>query len=655
MLEGRGTADSHRTAYRSDLDGLRAVAVLSVIAYHLSPKLLPGGYLGVDIFFVLSGYLITNIVWREALSNEFTIAAFYERRVRRIMPALLFLLLVISACSIWILLPIDLIGYAKSVLASLAFAANLYFWRDTDYFAQSAADKPLLHVWSLGVEEQFYIFFPLFVILCIRWRRSALVPLTMALVLISLAADMLSNRFGVSGAAFYVLPTRAWELGAGALLALAPTATISRIWARQILAALAAALLIAGLFSTYSWLAGAIPVAVWTVAGSTLTILLGSAGGSWLNWLLSRSPAVWVGLISYSLYLWHWPVFVLAHYYLVQDEFSIIQALIAMALIFLLAALSWRYIERPFRNRSMPIRRVLVWVGSGCLLVALAAAAALASKGFPSRFSPEIARINSAVGSHNRCSLSEYFYFGAMHACPLVLPNHDPADATVVLYGNSHAQMYAPLVTDFLLANHETGFVVAMNSCRPTPDLNLSMECMSQAARNLEAIENLPKARIVIVATTWDPLRLTPTGEVPVGSETAYMIQSLDRMIASLQQHGKTVVLVGPISTPDFDVSSIVARQMAFHHNVTAPVFLPEGAFEAKEGAILAHFSARKDIVFIRPDLIQCRSGQCDYFRDGEALFADDSHLAKAALPLFQPAFEPGLEQAFALAGLSRH
>jgi peptidoglycan/LPS O-acetylase OafA/YrhL len=172
----------------------------------------------------LSGFLITTIIWREALNGKFSISRFYERRVRRIMPALLVVLIAVTACALALLLPIDLIGYAKSVFASLAFAANIYFWRDTDYFSQQAQQKPLLHVWSLGIEEQFYIVFPLLVILCIRWRRSALLPLASALVLLSLLANILCLQHGAEWPAFYLLPMRAWELGTGALLALAPFA-----------------------------------------------------------------------------------------------------------------------------------------------------------------------------------------------------------------------------------------------------------------------------------------------------------------------------------------------------------------------------------------------------------------------------------------------
>src|SRR6266699_2527374 len=152
--DNRGLADSHVTRYRPDVDGLRALAVVVVIGFHLFRALLPGGYFGVDIFFVLSGYLITSIIWREIVMHEFTLARFYDRRIRRILPALLLVLLATTIGSVFVLLPLDLIGYGKSLLASLAFSANVYFWRDTFYFSRLAEEKPLLHIWSLGVEEQ---------------------------------------------------------------------------------------------------------------------------------------------------------------------------------------------------------------------------------------------------------------------------------------------------------------------------------------------------------------------------------------------------------------------------------------------------------------------------------------------------------------------
>jgi len=649
VQDRRGSADSHQTKYRPDLDGLRAVAVLSVIAFHLSSNILPGGYLGVDIFFVLSGYLITNVIWREALNKQFSIVRFYERRIRRILPALICLLIVASAVAILLLLPTDLRGYARSVFASLGFVANIYFWRYTDYFAQSAQDMPLLHVWSLGVEEQFYIIFPLLVVLCIRWRRSAMLPITAALVLLSFLANILVVRSNVSAAAFYLLPTRAWELGAGACLALAPHVRVANPRIRHLLGLLAAALIVASLCLRNVTMGGMLPDAFWIVLGTTLAIYLGTDGSSWLNTVLSTNVLLWIGLISYSLYLWHWPVLVFSHYYLVQPSLTPLQAAMAVALTFILATLSWRFVERPFRNRSMPIRRVLVWVVCGYMLPITAAASVFAFKGFPARFSPEAARINSAVGSEYRCGISDYIASSTLHACPMFLPDRNPSNATVVLLGNSHAQMWAPIVADFVKDNNERGLLVPLNSCKPMPDLNLSTECMNSAARNVKAVDSLPHVRIVILAMSWDlPNLTTPTGPVPKGQETKYLIESLDRLIDHFKQQGKTVVLVGPVATPDSDTASIVARDMSFHHKVNEPLFAPQSAFMAKEGEVLAHYAQRDDIVFIRPDLIQCERGRCDYIRDGISFFADDNHVAQGALPVFSPAFGPGLKEALA-------
>jgi peptidoglycan/LPS O-acetylase OafA/YrhL len=647
MQDRRGSADSHKTTYRPDLDGLRAIAVLSVIAFHLSAKLLPGGYLGVDIFFVLSGYLITNVIWRESLNNEFTLARFYERRVRRIQPALLALLVVVSITAIVLLLPVDLLGFAKSTFACLTFSANIYFWRDTTYFSQLALEKPLLHVWSLGVEEQFYILFPLLVVACVRWRRSALLKVTFALVLLSLLANVLAIKVWETSPAFYLLPTRAWELGAGAILALLPVPKNRSPQLRNILGLVVVALLVAGLYFNLTFFEGLVPNALWVVLGTTLAIQLANAGSNWLTSGLSSKALVWIGLISYSLYLWHWPILVFAHYYFVQSTLSDAEIAGSIALMFTLATLSWRFVERPFRDRSMPIRTVLAWVGCGCLLAALPSIGILASKGFPSRFSGDVARINAAVGSEYRCSLKDYATMGSSKGCFMSLPSHNPADAIFALIGNSHAQMYAPLVTEIVQANHEGGILIPLSGCLPLTDLNISSVCMTLAARNLELVESLPSIRVVIIGMTWEGDMYTRDGQVPHGRESEFIANSLDRFIQELEQQGKIVVLIGPIAVPNSEVASIVARQLAFHHRVIEPLYRSEAGFIAGPGAIIKHYASRTDIIFIRPEEIQCEVDKCDFFRDGLPLFADTDHIAQAALPFFRPVFEPALQKAF--------
>jgi peptidoglycan/LPS O-acetylase OafA/YrhL len=618
--------------------------------FHISEKLLPGGYLGVDIFFVISGYLITNVIWREAVNQEYSIARFYERRIRRIMTALVALLLTVSLFSIALLLPIDLKKYAHSVLASLGFIANVYFWRDTDYFSRLADEKPLLHLWSLGVEEQFYILFPMLVLVCVKWRRVSLLHITTLLVILSFLLNVFAIRKGGSSPAFYLLPTRSWELGAGAILALVQSkrSGISKWY--QPLGVAAMVLLVVGLFLNGTSLTSAgVPSAVWVVLGTSLTICLGNSGESWFTDFLSSRLLVWIGLISYSLYLWHWPILVFARYYLVESNLSLTQTIILFLTMLVAAVLSWRFIERPFRDRAVPIRNVLVWTVSGCVVVISGSAVVLASNGLPFRYNSEIVQINSAVGSEFRCGVRDLFAFGGSRACLLAATGADPTDATVALVGNSHAQMYAPLVSDILRKSNLVGILVPLNGCLPIPDYNESYVCMEQAAKDLSAVKALPHVRIIILAMTWDfsARMYTADGAVPSGSQARVFCESLDRVINEYERAGKTVVLVGPLAIPGHDVASIVARQMAFGHRVTEPMYTPESEFLAKYQGIISHYELRPDVILIRPDRIQCQNLRCEYFCDGSSLFADDNHLAQDSLSFFRPAFQTALHSAF--------
>jgi len=218
-----------RYPYRSDIDGLRALAVASVVLFHLSENFLPGGYLGVDIFFVISGYLLTGIIWKEMRAGSFSIAQFYIRRIRRIIPALLLVLIVVTCLSVIVLLPADLAGFGRSVLASLLFVPNIYFWRDTNYFSSAADQKPLLNLWSLGIEEQFYLLLPLVLLYLTKGVARRAILIISFLVFLSFALNWAAILVGGSGPAFYLLPTRAWELGVGSALALLPKAS-SRPW-----------------------------------------------------------------------------------------------------------------------------------------------------------------------------------------------------------------------------------------------------------------------------------------------------------------------------------------------------------------------------------------------------------------------------------------
>jgi hypothetical protein len=386
--------------------------------------------------------------------------------------------------------------------------------------------------------------------------------------------------------------------------------------------------------------------------GSTLTIYLGEVGGEWFTRILSLPPITFIGLLSYSLYLWHWPILTFTRYYLVQDSTSLFLSIVLAALIFSCAFLSWEYVERPFRNHSMPLGKVLALTGGAVAVGVLFSFGTLLAKGAPSRFSPEVDTLNEAVGSEYRCGLRDVFSFGAYRACMIASRKKDPEVATVALVGNSHAQMYAPLISEILQESGQKGILVPLNDCLPFPDFNLSKTCMKQAATNLESVQKLPHVKLIILGMTYDMTRamITPNGPVPLSEEASMFCQSLDRVIAGIQQTGRSVVLIGPLATPGFDITSLVARKKAFRVPITEPLKMSTDEFLAKEGTVVQHYSSMQDITFIRPDEAVCSGGECHFFRNGQAIFADATHVSQNALPLFRPVFEAPLTQALAVA-----
>ncbi len=646
-LTGAGSADSHVISYRPDIDGLRAVAVLSVIAYHMRRDTLPGGYLGVDIFFVLSGFLITSILWGEVREGSFSIARFYDRRIRRIMPALSLLLIVATPVAAALLLPADLIGYGRSLVATLCFAANFYFWRDTNYFARAAEDKPLLHLWSLGVEEQFYILFPLILaLLWRRWPRHALAAIA-ALTLLSLGVNAAALYLGADSTAFFLLPGRAWELGLGALLVLLPQAPTAA-WRNEALAAGGGALVLWGLTLAPQPLA-IMPAALPATLGVSMIIWAGRGtrvvGAPVVNRLLELAPLRFTGLVSYSLYLWHWPILVFAQYYLVR-ELRPLELCAAFLAMFACAVLSWRVIERPFRRSALSIRTVR-WTAGACAAALFAAAIGLmATRGLPGRLSPAAAAVDRAVGTNYRCPISHYILLGASRACLMNLPGRDAASADVILLGNSHAQMYAPLVAQVLADRHQGGLLVPANGCLPTVEVNITRGCIETARENLAEVAKLTHARWVILGLDWAH---GPEGLVDAGGRTvdnggdAALVAALDDLIGELARAGKRIVLIGPIAEPGWDVASTLSRQMAFGRPIDRALYLPEAEFLRRYGSAIRHFEARTDVRLARPDRVQCTAGRCDYLVEGRPLFADNGHLAQAELGRFRAMIEQSL------------
>ena len=425
--------------YRPDIDGLRAVAVLPVVFYH-SALGFPGGFVGVDVFFVISGYLITKIIYDLVAVRGFSFVDFYDRRVRRLFPALFVMLLAVAMWSGFQLIWTDLRSFGASLVAATTYLSNVFFYADTGYFVEAARTKPLLHTWSLAVEEQFYIVVPFLLFALVRFVPSRFhVWLIAGLSILSFALCVWFTRTNTN-AAFYLLPMRAWELGLGGGLAIAAPAVFRRRWLSELLsfAGLAAILFAVFGFST------ATPFPGWHAAiptlGTAAILSTGGRSGALVERLLSTKAFTFVGQISYSLYLWHWPVIVAFTYARITPA-SWTASGSAVAISFVLAVLSWRYVESPFRRRQLLASAPSLFRAAAfASLVTVACGLILyRSDGLPQRYSPQAVALlkdSRLMSARRDCHFVTSSRAGANDLCVRGAAGVAPA---FLFAGDSHA------------------------------------------------------------------------------------------------------------------------------------------------------------------------------------------------------------------------
>ena len=454
--------------YRPEIDGLRAISVIGVVLFHLELGF-PGGFVGVDVFFVISGYLITGILLRQLGEDRFSLMEFWARRVRRIVPAAMVMVVGALLIGAFLQTPERYASLARSAMAHVLMASNCYFTRDQGYFAEKSDYEPLLHTWSLSVEEQFYLIFPL--IVCFVWKRA---PQRLVLVLTSAALISFSwSWFEVVNNpkwAFFLLPARGWELLVGALLAILPQKTI-RSLCNEAWAGLGLVLVLAPMFFFDRQTAFPGPAALAPVLGAALLIWTG--GSTKIGKLLGWRALVKIGLISYSLYLWHWPFVVFAREMLLELTFTWKIALLVASL--LAGYFSWRWVEMPSRSGLLLAtrRRSLIFGLTSAVTLFVIAFSIKASGGFPSRLPAELRLIISDItwnGAEYTSAKSE--------AMPIGFQDDGPVD--FVLWGDSHGASAAPAVnavaTDFKLKGH-----AYLNNGTP-PVTGLWFADMSEAA-----------------------------------------------------------------------------------------------------------------------------------------------------------------------------
>jgi peptidoglycan/LPS O-acetylase OafA/YrhL len=657
--------------YRPDIDGLRCIAVLAVVLSHVELAFGAGGFVGVDVFFVISGFLITGILVRDLREGSYSIAGFYERRARRILPALFVMLLATFAVGGQVLGPDQFVDVARAAVATILFASNVWFWRETSgYFGEDVALAPLLHTWSLGVEEQFYIASPLLLAAIWRLAPQRVRGIAILLTLASLAGAIWQVDSGAGQSAFFLLPTRAWELGLGALLALGAPAVPARAGIRSAVAfsGLAAILIPIVAYTDATPFPGL--AAVPPVVGSALLIWVNGAGTNPVKSLLSARPMVAVGLISYSLYLWHWPVIVYAK--VVTGALGPGGAAACIAASLVLGALSWRYVERPFRGRRgwLPTRRGVFGASAVAMTATLAVAAVVyRGDGFPGRVAPEVRAVFATARDvdprSGRC-LGKQETIGA-EECRIGLTSGGSAD--FLLWGDSHAAAAIPGVSEAARVEGVSGFAAAFSGCPPLlgvyrRDLDSGNGCVDFNIAVLDFLKRRDDMPLVMLMGRWafaaegvpppgdsgpSAILAETSGRMPTGTpEDNFAIFSagLAATIAAIEMTGRRVVVVGDVPEIGWSVPAVLGQSL-MHHRPPPPGPSAGDVWRrsARVKATFDHYEAAGRIDYLPTISAFCPGARCDVVdAEGRPRYRDGHHLTRiGAVERVAPVIEAGI------------
>lgn len=619
--------------YRPEIDGLRAFAVLSVLIYHLNPGWLPGGYLGVDVFFVISGFLITSIIVKDCAAGEFNFKQFYLRRARRILPALLTVMALTGAAAYFVLFPDEMRAAAKACQKALLCWSNYHFAKEGGYFDPSAEANPFLHTWSLGVEEQFYFVFPLLAVFahrcgCLKARWLG------GLVLLGLAASCLLT-FRYPDRAFFTLESRAWELGAGSWLAVAVSrGTLPGWFAGRAVSVVAIGLLLMSVIFLESGPLMPAPVAAVAVCGAVLMIG-GRAGGTGSREyrVIASAPLKFFGKISYSLYLVHWPLIVFVRAW--HGEMTHSTAVGVAAISIVLAVVLHHAVEQPMRYfRKTPVFLVGLAIASGVML-------------WGADFFYETGKGNSAKEVALSEILPEWQEPRSKRSCPYLIGKTD-AEPSIGLWGDSHALALIGTLETELKQLGLCCEVWASPGNLPAPGVKIQGKNLNINDQALTALSR-PAIRQVIIAARWTSYL---KGEAEdhknspriVGAETpaealALMHNGMKKALEQLQRPGRTIVLVFPVPESGIHVPYFMARRSLTGQGISDLVL----AQPAKDYAnrhdlvipMLDEICRQYALLAVYPDKLFVHEGALQISRGKQALYYDDDHLSHAgSIPL---------------------
>ncbi|MHC2296405.1 acyltransferase family protein [Rhizobium mongolense] len=625
--------------YRTEIEGLRAVAVLSVIVFHAYPNALPGGFIGVDIFFVISGYLITSIILRDIEAGTFSIARFFEKRARRILPALFFVIACCVPAGWYWMMPAELRAFSDSVIAACLSVSNIFFWTKSGYFAPETAQMPLLHTWSLGVEEQFYAIYP-FLLRRIgkkSYKKNATLLFLVAGATLSIIVSYICSKYDPE-LNFYFLPTRAWEFFFGGACAVfsGGRERDHGWWACAGIILIGAAVICFDESSQF-------PAASLAVAGTCL-VLTFARSGNFVGNSLSLPPLVMVGTISYSAYLWHQPLFAFAKIRSVDVPNGMTMfALIVVSLA--LAYCTYRFIERPFRRK--PDQEIHVSKGfvGGCAVFTIALVSfgiyGNLTKGAPSRLPPQISNFIQENAWNRRC-------LAFTDPSPLQLPEpscvyNSEHDSSYAIVGDSIASSLSPSLAAQLDRHGIALEQMTHTACAPIVEIKSSGEPAQGCPNYIQTAFERIKAsgvKTVILAGAWitffdeknlvrnkQPITLTSS------KGKAMVREALQSTVNELLEAGIRVVLLYPVPRGDSQVVAKVAKLMLTGNlKPTVSVSKEKYFSQAKDAVDYLDSIKGGNIIRVFPSQSFCNTADnnCVLASGGQAYIYDKLHLTRA-------------------------
>ena len=674
--------------YRPHIDGLRGLAIIAVVCYHAALFAMHGGYIGVDIFFVISGFLITSVIMHDLKEGTFTLAQFWEKRVRRIVPALT----IVMCCTfvagyLLILYPADLKSFGGAVAAQSVFISNMYFMTADSYFDAPSRYSPLLHTWTLSVEEQFYIFFP-FIILGATWlfagakRKHALLSVIFCILVVSLWFDIWlvnihpnarwsipflpSHIFADSANAtlgFYFLPARAWELAVGAIIALLPLRITDKLLAEGLgwigLTAMLAAIFLYSDKTSFPGIAALLPT-----FGAALFIIANEGRATSSAKILSYPALIGIGLISYSLYLWHWPIFVFArmliHTPLAPSHMGALTILAGA-----LAYTSFRWIERPImRGKIITTRNGALVLGALSLALMLCAGLILRHVALATteRLTPGAKEIFAATNENAERDVMcmKLLEKGGPESGLCMVGQSTGAHPDFAVWGDSHADAQLPLFVALGWAYKKQGAIFAKGDCPPVLGVHQSPAVAGCESQNISALAYIRKHDIkhVFLVARWSNYVMEGDNKVrsaflATTSERARthdesretLERELGSIVRTLAIEGREVYIVK--QTPEqFD---FITRDAFYRAAYTSDRIVLHGTqstandtYQSLANKSIDSLSAVSGVHIIDPKVMLCANGaECDLERDGKLLYRDENHLSIAGAMALEPLFTP--------------